>query len=174
MKFLSRFNLKIQLDKYFPLAVYGTLRSIPFDQGNSSLMYIREPIKHKKCFIPHFVPTGIQLYFKKNACGIAELFFYKEEDWSLILPVIDRLEGFSSHNKSPYGYKRTLINVRIIPDDYADQIYDEGIMLENRDLKIPREYWDFPKVAAWVYSNSRANNLCKQNLDNFENPIIFD
>ena len=166
--------MKNQIDRCFPLAVYGTLRSIPADQGNSSLMYRRSPAKRSKCFIPHFVPNGIQLYFKKNGCGVAELFSYDEEDWQYVLPAIDRLEGFSSNNKNSYGYKRTLINVKIIPDDYAVDLYNEGIMLDNRDLKIPRECWDFPQTPAWVYSNYRANSLCKQNLENFENPIIFD
>lgn len=136
-------------------------------------MFVRNPIKHKKCFIPHFVPDGIWLNFKKNACGIGEIFFYECQDWPHILKTIDRLEGFN-HNNSRYGYKRTLMNVRIIPDDYCDDLYDKGIEIDNRDLKIPREQWDFPCVAAWVYSNHNANILCKNNLDKFENPIIID
>lgn len=158
----------------FPLAVYGTLRSIPFDQGNSSLMFVRKPIAHKKCFIPHFVPNGIQLNFKKNACGIAELFFYDPKDWPHVLSVVDRLEGFSPNRSSSYFYHRTLINVRILPSDYGDDLYERGLEIDDRDLGIPREDWKFPAVAAWVYSNNDANHLCKINLDSFENPIISD
>lgn len=137
-------------------------------------MSLRKPVAHKKCFIPHFVPNGIQLNFKKNACGIAELFFYDSKDWPHILSVIDRLEGFNPNTGVGFGYHRTLINVRVLPCDYADDLYEKGIKINNRDLKIPREDWKFPSIAAWVYSNNRANDLCKINLDPFENPIISD
>lgn len=166
--------LKRLVDKSFPLAVYGTLRSIPDDQGNSSLMNIRTPIRRYKCFIPHFVPNGIWLDFKKNACGIAELFFYDQKDWPFVLENIDRLEGFDIKNGSKYGYHRTLVNVKLIPDDYACDLYEKGISFDNRDLKIPRCEWNFPSIAAWVYSNNIANNLCKINLEDSENPIISD
>lgn len=161
------------IKKTFPIAVFGTLRSIPSDQGNSLLMFSRRPLAHKKCFIPHFLPNGIWLEFKKNSCGLAEIYFYDQKDWSFILEKIDKLEGFDQ-SKSKYGYHRTLMNIKLLPDDYADEMYDQGLRLKQRDLSIPREDWNFPSVAAWVYSNVNANNACKMNLKTLENPIIFD
>lgn len=161
-------------DKHFPIAVYGTLRSMPRDQGNASLMFSKKPIKHQKCFIPHFVPSGIWLDFKKNSSGIAEIFFYDCQDWPQILATIDKLEGFNYNGSNKYGYKRTLMNVRMLPDDYGDDFYEKGIKINDRDFGIPREDWNFPCVAAWVYSNEKANNLCKNSLNKFENPIISD
>lgn len=155
------------------MAVFGTLRSIPSDQGNSSLMYIKKPISHKKCFVPHFTPNGIWLEFKENACGLAEIFFYEPTDWFSIIDKIDLLEGIKS-NISQYGYRRTLMNIRLLPDDFADDLYLEGIRLKDRDLKIPKEEWKFPAIPAWVYSNDVANGLCKSVLDPKESPIIFE
>jgi hypothetical protein len=66
------------------------------------------------------------------------------------------------------------MNIRLLPDDYADDIYDQGLKLKQRDLCIPREYWNFPQIAAWVYSNTKSNSTCKLNLEKSENPIIFD
>lgn len=159
--------------KPFPIAVFGTLRSIPCDQGNSSLMFSKKPLSRKKCFIPHFLPKGIWLEFKENACGVAELFFYDPHDWAFILKKIDTLEGFS-YSQSSYGYHRTLINVRLLPDDFGDDIYDQGLRLKERDFKIPRDEWNFPCIAAWVYSNLSANFSCKKTLNDQQNPIILD
>lgn len=159
--------------KPFPLAVFGTLREIPSDQGNARLMRIRKPLAHRKCFIPHFLPTGIWLEFKPYACGVAELFFYDPSDWGEVLSKVDSLEGLGSGG-SKYGYHRTLINVRLLPDDYACDVYNKGLSLKARDLSIPREEWLFPPVAAWVYSSTAANNECKRFLGPEENPIICD
>ena len=157
---------------HFPIAVFGTLRCIPKDQGNSSLMFVKKPLSHKKCFIPHFLPNGMWLDFKKDACGIAEIFFYEAHDWPYVLSKIDHLEGFSK-GKNKYGYRRTLMNVRMTPDDFADDLYAKGISMKDRDLSIPRKEWHFPSVAAWVYSNSLANDVCNASLSSEENPINF-
>lgn len=161
------------IGKSFPMAVFGTLRCIPGDQGNAALMFHKKPLAHKKCFIPHFLPTGIWLDFKQNACGVAELFFYDQSDWAEILSKVDSLEGFGG-GKSKYGYHRTLMNVRLLPDDYACELYDKGIAVKQRDLQISRDEWKFPCVAAWVYSNTQANNACKAVMSPKENPIIWD
>jgi hypothetical protein len=161
-------------EKSFPIAVFGTLRNIPCDQGNASLMFIKKPVAHKKCFIPHFTPRGIWLNFKENACAVAELFFYSQKDWPIVLEAIDKLEGFNIKQPNYYGYQRTLMNVYLLPYDYDSEMYDMGIRIKERDLKIPKEQWTFPQIAAWVYSNNEANNLCKLNLSKIDNPIILD
>lgn len=171
---MSPKNLKKQkLYSPFPIVVFGTLRCIPKNQGNASLMFIKSPIKHKKCFIPHFYPEGIWLNFKKDSCGVAEIFYYKQEDWLEIIKRLDDLESYDPESDHNHSYQRTLMKVHLLPDDYEDEIYNKGLSLNKRSFKIPRENWRFSCDLAWIYSNKNANLECDKNISKNDNPIIF-
>lgn len=155
----------------YPMAVFGTLRTIPCDQGNSRLMTRVAPSKHCKAFLPHFTTEDISLRFEKNASAPLELFFYDPELWREMIGPVDRLEGFHP-NKPLWGYVRTLVNVRLLPDDFAEDLFLEGLNNPSRDLKIPTKDWElYPSLPAWVYSNPAANKSANLISDS---PVIWD
>ncbi len=141
----------------FPIAVFGTLRKLPRDQGNLHRMLTREPIDHRKAFIPHMMPSGIWVEFAEEASGIFEVFFYDKKDFPAVIRSVDSLEGFTPDNK--YGYWRTLLKAYLLPRDYDEELFNRGIRWDNRTLGIPQEEWDnFEVVPVWAYSNSPTNN----------------
>jgi hypothetical protein len=144
----------------FPIGVFGTLRQLPNDQGNARRMFTRQPVAHHKAFLPHFTSSGIWLDFKEGASGVLELYYYEPEDFPAVIERVDALEGFSPDHS--YGYWRTLMEVKVLPEDYTHELFNEGIHADDRDLKIPEDKWDFPCVPAWVYSNARSNHACQQ------------
>lgn len=151
------------IDRYnvpFPFAVFGTLRSIPSPHCNSRRMFAKEPVFHCKAFLPHFAPSGLRLGFHEGAAGVFEVYFYTPENWNGVIRGVDSLEGFSPQRTSDYdyGYNRTLMNVRLLPDDYEHKFFSEGLYERVRDLRIPEEEWEnYPKVPCWLYSNSESN-----------------
>lgn len=156
-RFLNLNNHYEQYAMSFPIAVFGTLRKIPRDQGNLRRMLVRKPIGHKKAFVPHVLPSGIWVDFQKGASGLFEVFFYNEVDFPAVIKTVDALEGF--HPDCHYGYNRTLLNVHLLPDDYPEHLFNKGITWENRTLKIPEKEWkNFETVPAWGYSNNETNS----------------
>ena len=149
-------------DKYnvpFPIGVFGTLRQLPNDQGNARRMFTRQPVIHQKAFLPHYTSSGIWLDFKEGASGVIELYYYKAEDFPAVIERVDALEGFSPDHS--FGYWRTLMEVKVLPDDYEHELFETSIRTGDRDLCIPEEKWDFPCVPAWVYSNADSNRACQ-------------
>ena len=154
----------------FPIAVFGTLRQIPSDQGNLNRMLTREPVGHRKAFIPHMLPSGIWVEFEEGASGIFEVFFYDKKDFAAVIKSVDALEGFSPDHH--YGYHRTLLNARLLPDDHSNKLFKRGIRnFDNRSLNIPKDEWeDFETVPAWAYSNIATNNSLAE-MDN--SPLLW-
>lgn len=153
----------------FPIAVFGTLRQIPRDQGNLHRMLTREPIDHKKAFIPHMLPSGIWVEFEEGASGLFEVFFYDKKDFPAVIQVVDRLESFTPD--SHYGYHRTLLNAHLLPDDYPEDLFNKGIRWDKRTLEIPENEWDsFETVPAWAYSNIETN---KSLGDMVDSPLLW-
>ena len=161
----------------FPIGVFGTLRIIPEDQGNASLMFRREPNFHCKAFLPHFTANGLSLEYKEGASAIFEVFFYDREDWKKVIIATDHLEGFCPDDGRPRHYQRTLVEMRLLPFNYAEALFNESIhprgwtgFNPDRSLKIPEEEWfDYPGVPTWVYSNIETNlavtKLCSEPSD---------
>jgi hypothetical protein len=155
--------------KSFPIAVFGTLRQIPRDQGNLHRMLTRDPIGHRKAFIPHMLPSGIWVDFEEDASGLFEVFFYEEKDFPAVIKCVDSLEGFTPDNH--YGYHRTLLSAHLLPDDYPEDEFNRGIRWDNRTLNIPEDEWkDFTTVPAWAYSNAATNNQLAE-MDN--SPLLW-
>jgi gamma-glutamylcyclotransferase (GGCT)/AIG2-like uncharacterized protein YtfP len=151
-----------------PFAVFGTLRKIPSNQGNARLM--RGYTDHQKGFLPHFIAKGITLYFQKNATVPVEVFSYDPDYWKHVVSDLDRLERFTP-NRPPGHYVRTLMNVKILPPEYKETIFEEGLVLSERNLNISYKKWDeFKNVQAWVYSSPKANLLAAK-LEN--SPIVW-
>lgn len=169
--FLALKDYHDQYNTYFPLAVFGTLRKIPRDQGNyKNFMLTREPIKHKKAFIPHILPSGIWVNFEEGASGLFEVFFYNEEDYPYVIERVDSLEGFRPDSHY-IGYHRTLLEARLLPDDYPETLFNRGIWWDNRTLEIPEKEWNkFESVPTWAYSNN-ATNLALEKVDN--SPLLW-
>lgn len=164
----ERFNVP------FPIAVFGTLRHIPENQGNGWLMHQREPIAHKRAFLPHFSSSGISLFFKEGAAGLFEAFFYTPEDWADVIPAVDRLESFRPTNPARSYYQRTLVEIMILPNDHSEESYQKSIRhWDDRDLRIPSAEWDYPRIPAWVYSNHEANEQCLTQLSPATSPILW-
>ena len=151
----------------FPMGVFGTLRLIPEDQGNARLMTRIEPVYHCRAFLPQFIAEGIELRGKEWASAPIELFFYSPDDWRRMIPQVDRLEGIYMDSYS--SYNRTLISVKILPDDFDKTVFDRGLTLNKRDLQIPPKQWkEFQSIPAWIYSNDTSNH----DVCNFKyNPI---
>ena len=163
------------IDRYdfpFPMAVFGTLRSFPENQGNSNKMYAYgevEPLEHRKAFIPHLEPRGIWLEYRQNNSGPFELYSYSPDDWKQMIIGVDRLEGFNKYS-GRHGYLRTLMGARLLPEDYRDKVFGRGIG-GPLGLNIQLEEFDsYPVVPCWVYSNRGANSLVKKN----DNVILWD
>ena len=183
----------------FPMSVFGTLR---MHCGNNHLMgsKVGSPHKensysryhenykppqfnsHHKAFLPHFYAEGLSLNFLKDASAVCEVFVYDDpEEWKKMIPSVDRLEGFhpGDHRDSyGYGYHRTLVKMHLLPDNFESNYYDsarDGLWRSGRrDFKIdPKEWSNYPTVAAWVYSSMRQNSQCRAAVTE-NNPIIWD
>lgn len=166
----------------YPIAVFGTLRTIPKPFSNSHLMYRKEPIAHHKGFLPHFSASGLSLHFKPKASGIVEVFFYKPEDFQELIRPVDRLESFSPFDIMPrhdWAYERILVEIKILPDDLSEinERFDNGIRYDDRDLELPTKEWmKFPSCPAWVYCNPKAIRECNmwfQLNTEFHNPVLW-
>lgn len=184
-----------RIEKYntpFPIGVFGTLRRIPTNQGNAHVIHVREPVHHCKAFLPHFSSSGLSLNFKENASCIMELYFHDPADWPTVIEKCDRLESFSPsanyqgreevRNLCGY-YHRTLMEVKILPDDYANDLFNRPLRsvdgwFDDRDLKIPTSDWNqFVSVPAWVYSTFRANDALIENESikvHTTSPMLWD
>lgn len=172
-----------KFDTPFPIGVFGTLRRLPDNQGNANRMFTREPVVHKKAFLPHFASSGIWLNFKEGASGVLELYYYTPQDFPAVIERVDALEGFSPDHS--YGYWRTLVEVRVLPDDYEHELFETGIRVDDRDLRIPEEEWiNYPTSPAWVYSNAKSNHACqicfsgdsdlsKQSRTQYDSPVLW-
>lgn len=160
-----------------PIGVFGTLR---MHQGNNYLMTAGgKYLSHHKAFLPHYVAHGLSISFQKGASAVFEVFTYSPEVWKKMIGPVDRLEGFSPHRHySDYGYHRTLVKMRLLPDDFKSPFYDgprDSLLWgKERNLKIPMKDWDqYEECPAWVYSSRRQNSLCKETLGD-NSPIIWD
>ena len=162
-------------DTSFPIAVFGTLRKIPRPMGNTQRMYeAHEPASVRKGFIEHCTFVGIKTEFKQGGSGAVEVFFHEPEQFSEVIPSIDRLEGFSpgSGRRYGYGYHRTLLRARLLPDDHSNTLFDRGINWDDRDLGIGQSEWkEFPWVPVWMYSNRRTNESLSDIKDG---PLIWE
>ena len=155
----------------FPIAVFGTLRQIPSNQGNLHRMLTHEPVDHRMAFIPHMLPSGIWVDFEEGASGLFEVFFYDKKDFPDVIRSVDALESFSPDHH--YGYHRTLLRAHLLPDDYpkAKWKFEKGIRWDNRTMGIPEDEWsNFETVPAWAYSNSETNKGLKE-MDN--SPLLW-
>jgi len=138
----------------FPIGVFGTLRD---NECNNPLMLYKNPQLHCKAFLPHFVARDITLEYQEGASAPFEIFFYKKSDFQKIILRVDQLEGFSPPENTLNWYQRTLVELRILPNDY-DRVFDQGLRLNERNLEIPEQEWDdFPICLAWAYSDVKAN-----------------
>jgi hypothetical protein len=152
------FQRPLSYDSQFPLAVFGTLRTLPRDQGNAQIMFRREPKLHCKAFLPHFSRDGITLKFEEGASAMFEVFFYDPQDFKVIIAAADQLEGFRPDHRFHNHWYRTLAELRVVPDDYAVAMFDEGIEPSSAKLDIPENEWDnFKPCMAWIYSNIPSN-----------------
>lgn len=151
-----------------PFAVFGTLRKIPEDQGNARL--IRGYQKHQKGFLPNFIARGLTLYAVPYQSVPVEIFYYSPKQWEKTVKLLDHLESFDP-NQEPRHYVRTLANVRILPEDYIENVFEEGLMLQERSLNISYTKWHtFESIPAWIYSTKKSNSISKK-YD--QNPIIW-
>jgi len=124
------------------------------------------PVLVQRGFLPHFIPNGLTLDFCPGASGAFEIFWYEPEHFDEVIAPIDRLESFVPGRK-PRWYERTLVEMKIIPDDYdgphadlIDDIFNEGLNMRQRNIGILEKNWDFPCCPVWVYSNPEANEDC--------------
>lgn len=150
----------------FPMGVFGTLRK---GQWNTGLMNRAPYEKHMKAFMPHFIARGLSIFFRKDCSAPFEIFTYKPDNWKKMIPGVDSLEGFRPsrialkengrpEEENSYGYYRTLAWLRILPDDYEHDLYENGSLGCDRDLKIPTSEWEkYERIPAWVYSNVASN-----------------
>jgi len=174
--FNSADNFSDKHDVPFALGVFGTLRIIPNNQGNARLMVGAKgrqiEYKHQRAFVPHVLPSGIWVDLSVGASGIFEIFSYSPEDFADIIVGVDMLEGFNPKSSSRWGgYHRTLVNAKLLPDDYPNDLFEKGIRFDNRDLGISQEEWsNYEEVPAWIYSNATLN----RQLEELENsPLIW-
>jgi len=163
-KMYERFQKASNKEKYdfpFPMAVFGTLRK---DYSNSCLMRNRnvECLAHSKAFITHMIPSGLWLDFKKDATGVAEVYFYDKLNWKSMIRSVDGLEGFNKHSDSNYGYNRTLVRIHLLPKDFKSNFYGKNsILYSDRDFGILESCWEqYVSIPAWIYANTETNVNC--------------
>ena len=148
----------------FPMGVFGTLR---VNQGNNPLMHRNgTPKGHKKAFLPHFFAHGLSIRFHDNASAPFDIFYYEPDQWAKMISSVDGLESFSPryYDDQSYGYYRTLVTLRLLPDDYEDKFFPKNSKCEiygERDMKIDSKTFDkYDSQPAWVYSSIKSNEAC--------------
>lgn len=176
----------IHYDRPFPIGVFGTLRKLPRPCGNSHLMdgFTHPPLHTLRGFLPHFIPNGLSLDFCPGASGAFEVFWYAPEHFDEVIAPIDRLESFVPDRKKPHWYERTLVEMKIIPDNYRelggpwadliDNVFNEGLNMQNRDIGIPKEEWEFSCCPVWVYSNPPTNDECMEIFSEKDGDVFFE
>lgn len=164
-KLLEHFENKQELEKFnlpFPMGVFGTLRE---GRSNNHRMYNGKPVMHSKAFLPHFIAHGLSISFEKDATAPFEIFFYEEKEWNKMIPSVDALEGFNPKYvdwNEDWGYHRTLAWLYILPKEYNHPIYKKDLG-GYRNLQIPKKEWNnYEKIPAWIYSSIKENNLAKK------------
>ncbi len=154
------------------------------DYWGRDLNYAYE--SHHRAFLPHWLARGLSIHHSTGSSGVFEIFTYTPENWKKMIVGVDRLEGFRprireeeedswrreySYHRSLDSYYRTLVWLRVLPDDYDHPYFDGRHYDDPRDLKIPVDQWeDYPRVPCWVYASMREN---KANLELADSPIIW-
>lgn len=176
-------------DTPFPMGVFGTLR---IAHGNSILMgskvgspkiedddrFYRHRANtqfnsHHKAFLPHFFASGLSLHDCEGDSAVFEVYDFTSENWNKMIRGVDRLESFSpmSKGRHQWGYWRTLVWMRILPDDYSHPMFTNSVLHgPKRTLDIPQNEWDqFAKCPCWVYSSIGVNTA----VSKLSNDIII-
>jgi hypothetical protein len=151
----------------FPMGVFGTLRK---NQSNNRRMHAGRVGLHRKAFMPHFVAQGLSIKFNKDASAVFEVFFYTPDEWKLMIPGVDALEGFRPSDVSDkqdqwreFGYWRTLAWLHLLPEDYKHPLYEEDVWHNQRNLQIDPATWSqYPRIPCWVYSSISQNRASKE------------
>jgi gamma-glutamylcyclotransferase (GGCT)/AIG2-like uncharacterized protein YtfP len=163
---LAKFSELTSLDRWhlpFPMGVFGTLRE---NQYNNHRMHRGDIALHRKAFMPHFIAHGLSINYSKDSSAPFEVFFYKPDQWSKMIPGVDSLEGFRPDNVDDpwsvrYGYFRTLAWLRLLPADFDHSLFEPkrlGDLPRSRNLNIPTDQWDnYERVPCWVYSSRHQN-----------------
>ncbi len=161
-KFLDSPVSPQRYDYNFPLAVFGTLRSIPKDQGNVKWFQGIKPSKIEKGFLKNCEPEGIYL----NAClgnnGPFEVYYFNQDSFAKMIPSIDRLESFSPCDMEGFYYQRTLVYINLLPDGFEEDVFSKGIG-PKLSLKIDEDK-EFEKIPCWIYSNNKVNKVLNKDL----------
>lgn len=169
----------------FPMGVFGTLRK---GNGNAYLMGRPEGSKEEnsprfrnhtyrswhKAFLPDFHAIGLSIKHEVDDSAVFEVYTYEPDQWKEMIPSVDALEGFSpGHQRLPYSYWRTLVMMRILPDDFEHEAFESGLAWgKKRVLDIPRTEWEqYQSIPCWVYSSSSQNDAARSRQDH---PIIWD
>ena len=162
----------MKINEQHPIAVFGTLRTLPEGQGNHHLM--DGFIKRKIGFIPHLITTGIWTKLKPFSSMPVEIFWYDEKQYPITIKQIDTLEGFNPNNPNKLGYIRSLYDVHLLPDDYEHPLFETNIRnIPERDLEIDSKEWEkYQKVPCWVYTNQQVNYYNK--LSRFSTNLIWE
>lgn len=190
---LSRFENCTDAEKWdvrFPMGVFGTLRQ---GWGNHPLMGYKDGVEieddsvawrmqsscnylsHHKAFLPHFVAVDLSIHHQPGSSAVFEIYTYDAANWDLMIPSVDRLEGFSPDNiGGGYSYHRTLVWMRVLPKDFQHPHFDRRRQRDwgRRTLEILKMDWEqYPKMPCWVYSSLDENTQNKRMSDT---PIIWD
>lgn len=155
-------------DVPFPMAVFGTLRA---NQGNHPLMGLLvgqesqgevrnawgRPLSDArygrvmKTVLPNFAADGIHLVAWPGNCVFFEVYVYDTENFTKVLPRIDGLEGFRPGDADRSWYFRTLVNLRVLPDDFPTPERLGAV------LDLPADIESLAIVPAWIYSSKQEN-----------------
>lgn len=155
-------------DVPFPMAVFGTLRA---NQGNHPLMGLPvgqesqgevrnawgRPLSDArygrvmKAVLPNFAADGIHLVAWPGKCVFFEVYVYDTENFTKVLPRIDGLEGFRPGDADRSWYFRTLVNLRVLPDDFPTPERLGAV------LDLPADVESLAIVPAWIYSSKQEN-----------------
>lgn len=149
-------------DYSFPLAVFGTLRSIPKDQGNMKWFQGIEPCKIEKGFLKNCSPHLIYLNVSIGNYGPFEVYYFDKESFLKMIPSIDTLESFSAKNMRGNYYQRSLVYINLLPERFKEDVFAKGIG-DELSLDID-ESQEFEKIPCWVYSNKQVNKVLGEDL----------
>jgi len=101
-----------------------------------------------------------------NLCSSKNLYFTVN---LFIIEKIDNLEGFEPGCHS--HWYRTLAELRIVPNDWKTEIFNQGIEPHIGQICVPEYEWDrYKPCMAWIYSNVKSNKEVTQIHTKYQAP----
>lgn len=162
----------ISLNDYYPMAVFGTLRT---GQWNNHLMHPAHATAIQPALLHGFEAVELKIYSVHNASVAApfEIFHYNADLWeSHIIGPVDRLESFDPQRGPRFGYVRTLAELRVCDSVMVPALGEDELYGKRRVMVAPQELAKMPAVRCWIYSSIEQNEKSRAMWGD-DSPILW-